>query len=44
MDGALTPTNNPTEPRGVDAGQGVKWWTDAWALFVKSAAIWVVPT
>jgi len=26
----------------VDGGQGVTWWTDAWALFTKNAAIWVV--
>ena len=30
------------EPRSVDAGRGINWWTDAWALFVKSPALWLV--
>ncbi len=42
MDGALTTGNEAKPPRAVDGGQGVKWWTDAWALFTKNAAIWIV--
>jgi uncharacterized membrane protein len=41
MEGAVASTPGP-EPRTVDAGRGIAWWTDAWALFVKSAALWVV--
>lgn len=29
------------EARAVDAGRGVNWWTDAWALFTKSAVLWI---
>jgi uncharacterized membrane protein len=42
MDGAVTTSNDPNQPRAVEGGQGVTWWTDAWALFTKNAAIWVV--
>jgi uncharacterized membrane protein len=41
MDGAASASEGP-QPRTVDAGRGLSWWTDAWALFVKSAALWVV--
>jgi uncharacterized membrane protein len=41
MDGAVSASEGPA-PRTVDAGRGVSWWTEAWALFVKSAALWVV--
>jgi len=42
MDGALTSGTDPNQPRAVDGGRGVTWWTDAWAMFTKNAAIWVV--
>src|SRR5262245_32241400 len=42
MEGTVTTGSDPNEPRSVDGGQGVTWWTDAWALFTKNAAIWVV--
>jgi len=42
MDGALTSSTDPNQPRVVDGGRGVAWWTDAWAMFIKNAAIWVV--
>lgn len=29
-------------PRAVEAGRGIAWWTDAWALFTKNAGMWVV--
>jgi uncharacterized membrane protein len=28
--------------RAVDPGRGLGWWTDAWALFMRSALLWVV--
>jgi len=42
MDGAITTSSDPNQPRAVEGGQGVTWWTDAWALFMKNWAIWVV--
>ena len=42
MDGTLTTDSGPNQPRSVDSGQGVTWWTDAWALFTKNAVMWVV--
>jgi uncharacterized membrane protein len=42
MDGAITTSSDTKQPRAVDGGQGVTWWTDAWALFTKNAAIWIV--
>ena len=42
MDGAVTASSDPNQPRTVDGGHGVTWWTDAWALFTKNAAIWIV--
>jgi len=35
-------TKAAVEPRSVDAGRGISWWTDAWALFTKSAGMWIV--
>ena len=32
----------PLEPRSVDAGRGIAWWTEAWALFMKNAVMWIV--
>jgi len=29
-------------PRGVDAGRGIGWWTEGWALFTRNAGMWVV--
>jgi uncharacterized membrane protein len=42
MDATLTTDSGPNQPRSVDSGQGVTWWTDAWALFTKNAVMWVV--
>ena len=28
--------------RVVDAGRGLGWWSDAWALFMKNAGMWIV--
>ena len=36
------PAAAPPEPRAVDAARGIAWWTDAWALFAKSAGLWIV--
>lgn len=33
---------NSAAPRGVDPGRGVAWWTEAWALFMKNAGLWIV--
>jgi hypothetical protein len=30
------------QARSVDAGRGINWWSDGWALFQKNAGIWVV--
>ena len=35
-------TTGAPEPRVVEAGRGVGWWGDTWALFTRSAALWVV--
>ena len=35
-------TTGAPEPRVVDAGRGVGWWGDTWALFTRRAALWVV--
>jgi len=29
-------------PRSVEAGQGVQWWRQAWALFTPQAGLWIV--
>ncbi len=28
--------------RSVDAGRGLGWWTDAWAVFMKNPGMWIV--
>ncbi|MBL8323591.1 MAG: hypothetical protein JNJ89_01405 [Rubrivivax sp.] len=30
------------QPRAVEGGRGVAWWSEAWALFAKNAGIWIV--
>jgi uncharacterized membrane protein len=30
------------DARVVDAGRGLGWWSDAWALFMKNAGMWIV--
>lgn len=30
------------EPRAVDGGRGVAWWSEAWTLFTKAAGLWIV--
>ncbi|MBI5717739.1 MAG: hypothetical protein HZC37_08640 [Burkholderiales bacterium] len=44
MDGTLTGSAAAGEPRTVDAGRGVAWWGEAWALFTKAAGLWIVLT
>ncbi|WP_374562293.1 BPSS1780 family membrane protein [Ideonella sp.] len=34
--------NSGLQPRSVDAGRGISWWTEGWALFMKNAGIWIV--
>lgn len=35
-------TQGVIEPRAVDAGRGIAWWTEAWALFMKNPGMWIV--
>lgn len=44
MDNATPETSLDTtpQPRTVDSDRGLGWWTDAWALFMRSALLWVV--
>ena len=30
------------QPRSVDAGRGVSWWTEAWTMFMKNPGMWIV--
>jgi uncharacterized membrane protein len=30
------------QARAVEAGRGLTWWTDAWALFTRAAGMWIV--
>lgn len=41
MEGTTNTVAGPTEARTVDPGRGVAWWTEAWALFMRSALLWV---
>lgn len=36
--------NAPLEPRSVDAGRGIAWWGEAWALFARNPGMWIVFT
>jgi uncharacterized membrane protein len=36
---AVTP--HGVEARAVEAGRGLAWWSEAWALFMRSALLWV---
>lgn len=44
MDGESTATAAATtiEARAVDAGRGLTWWSEAWALFTKAVGLWIV--
>jgi hypothetical protein len=33
---------SPAGVRSVDAGRGLGWWTDAWAVFMKNPGMWIV--
>jgi uncharacterized membrane protein len=37
-----TLTSAAPSARSVDAGRGVDWWREAWALFRKNAGMWIV--
>ncbi len=41
MDNGAVATTT-VEARTIDAGRGVAWWSEAWALFMRSALLWVV--
>lgn len=33
---------HPRQARAVDAGRGIAWWTEAWAIFMGQAGLWIV--
>jgi len=35
-------TIGAVQARSVDAGRGVNWWTEGWALFTKNPGMWIV--
>src|SRR5262245_32247369 len=35
-------TSSTVQARTVDGGRGITWWSDAWALFMKSPGMWIV--
>lgn len=41
MEGTSNTVAGPIEARAVDAGRGLAWWTEGWALFMRSALLWV---
>ena len=43
MNETTTP-NGIGSGRSVGSGRGVDWWSEAWALFVKAAGMWIVLT
>ena len=38
----MIPAPANTEAKTVAADRGMGWWTDGWALFMRSAMLWVV--
>lgn len=42
MDALTGATSGGAEPRAVDGGRGVAWWSEAWVLFTKAAGLWIV--
>lgn len=38
----FTSTDSAGSGRNVASGRGVEWWSEAWALFVKAAGMWIV--
>ena len=39
----ITSTTDSTgSGRNVASGRGIEWWSEAWALFVKAAGMWIV--
>jgi uncharacterized membrane protein len=40
--GDSTTTDNTGSGRIVASGRGVEWWSEAWALFMKAAGMWIV--
>jgi len=35
-------TRATVEPRSVDGGRGITWWSEAWTLFMKAPGLWIV--
>jgi hypothetical protein len=42
MEGTTHTAAAAIEARAVDPGRGLAWWTEAWALFMRSALLWVL--
>jgi len=38
---ATSVNGNTVEARSVEAGRGLAWWSESWALFTRSALLWV---
>lgn len=38
---AASVVSSTIEPRTVEPGRGLAWWSEAWALFMRSALLWV---
>ena len=41
-EGALIQAASAPSARTVDAGRGLEWWKESWALFMKNPGMWVV--
>jgi len=35
-------TRVAAEPRGVDGGRGISWWSESWTLFMKNPGLWIL--
>lgn len=44
MNETIVESSPSAGPRAVDGGRGIAWWGEAWALFTKAAALWIVLT
>jgi uncharacterized membrane protein len=42
MNESVHTTDGAGSGRTVSSGRGIEWWSEAWALFVKAAGMWIV--
>lgn len=42
MEEAAIVTAGGARPRKVDAGRGVAWWSESWALFLRNPVMWII--